>query len=194
MRALGDDDGRELPGLAASSLVIDATANPAATRYLAAHLRATGTPLVIAAATAGGWGGTITTLPAAGGGCWECLQWHRADHTVPYPPARPGSEIVPVGCSHPTYVGGWFDLGAVALQATRTALGLLTAGTADTPAAVSSFGDLQVLTQYRRRRPVHPRWQARTLTVHPACPLHRPGIDHPVTASDAGPPAAVRRA
>jgi hypothetical protein len=172
MRDLGADDGRELLGLAASSVVIDCTGNAAATRYLAAHLRATGTPLLIAAATAGGWGGTITTLPAAGDGCWECLQLHRADRTVPWPPARPDGQLTPAGCSHPSYIGGWFDLGTVALQAIRTALALLTTSSADVAAGGSPFGDVQVLTQYQRGRPIHPRWRTSPLTVHPACPLH----------------------
>ncbi len=184
LHPLGGDDGTELAGLAASDLVIDGTANQAATRFLAAHLRVSSTPLVIAAATAGGWGGTITTLPASGGGCWECLQWHRADRTVPWPPARTDGALIPVGCSHPTYVGGWFDLGAVALQATRTALAVLTAGSADTPPA-ARFGDVQVLTQYRRGRPVHPRWQVRPLRVHPACPLHPTPADRPAVAGHA---------
>jgi hypothetical protein len=168
--------------------VIDCTAHAAAHRFLAAHLRTAETPLMIAAATAGGWGGTITTLPAAGGGCWECLQWHRADRTVPWPPARPDGQLTPVGCSHPTYVGGWFDLGAVVLQAARTALGLLTAHPATTPATVagSSFGDLQVLTLYRGSRPVHPRWQARQLTVHPACPLHQSAPNRPPVGISGG--------
>jgi len=171
LRHLGADDGRELPTLATSRLVIDCTANPAASRYLSAHLGLSGTPLLVASSTAGGWGGTITTLPSSGGGCWECLQWHRADGSVPWPPARPDGTVQPAACSYPTFVGGWWDLGAVALQTARTAIGWLTATDTD---AGSPFGDLQVLTQYDRGRPVHPRWRSRPLTVHPACPLHQP--------------------
>ncbi|MGY1836278.1 HesA/MoeB/ThiF family protein [Blastococcus sp. SYSU DS0510] len=171
---LGADDGRELPGLAASTLVIDCTANPAANRYLAAHLGVTGTPLLIASATAGAWGGAITALPAAGGGCWECLQLHRDARTVPWPPARPDAQLTPVGCSHPTYEGAWTDsLGHVALQTARTAMALLTSPAGTTPASGNPYGDLQVVTLYRRGRPVHPRWQTRQLTAHPACPLHQ---------------------
>ncbi|TKJ28474.1 ThiF family adenylyltransferase [Blastococcus sp. CCUG 61487] len=175
LRPLGADDGRELPGLTASTLVIDCTANPAANRYLAAHLGVTGTPLLIASATAGAWGGAITALPAAGGGCWECLQLHRGARTVPWPPARPDAQLTPVGCSHPTYEGAWTDsLGHVALQTARTAIALLTAPAGATAAASGNpYGDLQVVTLYRRGRPVHPRWQTRQLTVHPACPLHQ---------------------
>ncbi|WP_164700206.1 ThiF family adenylyltransferase [Modestobacter sp. KNN46-3] len=173
LQFLGNDDGRELPGLAASTLVIDCTANSAASRYLAAHLALTGTPLLIASATAGAWGGAITALPAAGGGCWECQQLHRADRAVPWPPARPDGQLVPVGCSHPTYVGAWADsLGHVALQTARTAMALLNAPAGAAGASGNPYGDLQVVHLYRRGRPVHPRWQTRQLTPHSACPLH----------------------
>jgi molybdopterin/thiamine biosynthesis adenylyltransferase len=69
LRHLGADEGLELPRLLGSDLVVDASANPSASRYLAAHLRLSSTPLLVASATAGGWGGTLTTLPADGGGC-----------------------------------------------------------------------------------------------------------------------------
>ncbi|MGY2078820.1 HesA/MoeB/ThiF family protein [Modestobacter sp. SYSU DS0657] len=180
LRYLGADGGRELSGLATSSLVIDCSASPAVNRYLAAHLGVTGTPLLIASATAGAWGGAITALPAAGGGCWECLQLHRGARTVPWPPARPGAQLTPVGCSHPTYEGAWTDsLGHVALQTARTAMALLTAPPGPARAASGNpYGDLQVVTLYRRGRPVHPRWQTRDLTVHPGCPLHQPKALH----------------
>ena len=176
LRYLGADDDTELSGLIASSLVIDCTANSAVSRYLAAHLRETGTPLLIASATAGAWGGAITALPSAGGGCWECVQLHRAARTIPWPSARPDGQLVPVGCSHPTYVGAWHDsLGHVALQTARTAMALLTAPVAGPAAEPSAnpYGDLQVVSLYRRGRPVHPRWQTRQLTIHPDCPLHQ---------------------
>jgi hypothetical protein len=172
-RDLGDDDGEELPRLACSDLVIDATANPVASRFLAAHLRQAGTPLLIASATAGGWGGAIVTLPAAGGGCWECVQLHRADRRLPWPPAQDDGWLTPVGCSESTFTGGAFDLGEVALQTVRTALAILT--TAPAPSGVvrrSPYGDVQVLSLRGPRGPQQPRWQSRGLTVHPGCPLH----------------------
>jgi hypothetical protein len=172
-RHLGDDDGEELPRLLRSDLVVDATANPTASRFLAAHLRRGGTPLLIASATSGGWGGAIVAQPAAGGGCWECAQLHRAARTLPWPPAQDGAWLTPVGCSEATFVGAAFDLGEVALQTVRTALAMLTAAPA-APDIVrrSPYGDAQVLSLRGRRGPQQPRWQSRRLTVHPACPLH----------------------
>jgi hypothetical protein len=183
---LGADGGTELAQLRTEDLVIDATATQSVPRYLAAHLRLTSTPLLVASATAGGWGGTIVTLPAAGGGCWECLQLHRTDRAVPWPPARPDGELVPAGCSHPTYIGGYPDLGHVALQAARTALALLTRDS--TAGAASPFGDLQVVTLHQRRGPVHPRWRARPLPVHPGCPLHEPDASQATTRGRGGRP------
>jgi len=181
---LGADGGTELPRLRTEDLVIDATATQSVPRYLAAHLRLTSTPLLVASATAGGWGGTIVTLPAAGGGCWECLQLHRADRAVPWPPARPDGELVPAGCSHPTYIGGYPDLGHVALQAARTALALLTRDSS--AGAASPFGDLQVVTLHQRRGPVHPRWRGRPLSAHPDCPLHEPAVCQPNARQSGG--------
>ncbi|MGY1603112.1 HesA/MoeB/ThiF family protein [Geodermatophilus sp. SYSU D00815] len=183
---MGADGGTELPRLRAEDLVIDATATQSVPRYLAAHLRLTSTPMLVASATAGGWGGTIVTLPAAGGGCWECLQLHRAARAVPWPPARPDGELVPAGCSHPTYIGGYPDLGHVALQAARTALALLTRDSST--GAASPFGDLQVVTLHDRRGPAHPRWRPRPLSVHPDCPLHEPSASQVTTRGRGGRP------
>lgn len=108
--------------------------------------------------------------PAAGGGCWECAQLHRAERTLPWPPAEDGAWLTPVGCSEATFVGGAFDLGEVALQAVRTGLAILTAP-ADTVRR-SPYGDVQVLSLRGRRGPQQPRWQSRRLTVHPDCALH----------------------
>lgn len=173
LRHLGADEGLELPRLRAADLVVDASANSTVTRFLAAHLHPTDTALLVASATAGGWGGTLTTLPTTGGGCWECLQLHRAERSLPWPPARPDGWLIPIGCSEPTFVGGAFDLGEVALQAVRTALALLAPETAAARRARRApFGDVQVLSLRGRRGPQQPRWQSRRLTAHPGCPLH----------------------
>jgi hypothetical protein len=176
-RHLGRDDGQELPRLTGSDLVVDAAANPTVSRFLAAHLRRAGTPLLIASATAGGWGGVIVAQPAAGGGCWECAQLHRAHRKLPWPPAEDGAWLTPAGCSEATFVGGAFDLGEVALQTVRTALAIITA-TADAVRR-SPYGDVQVLSLRGRRGPQQPRWQSRRLTVHADCPLHAAGSPPP---------------
>jgi hypothetical protein len=165
----GDPD--ELARLLQYDLVIDATASPLITRLLTAHARLSGTPVLVATATAGGWGGTILALPAAGGGCYECLQLHRADNFVRRPPADPAGGVLPAGCSDPTYIGGAAELGAVALQAVRNAIDILTR-----PAAgQSGYGDFQVLSQHDESGPTLPTWQAVGLPPHAGCPLHEHG-------------------
>jgi hypothetical protein len=163
---VGADAGYELTRLIEYDLVIDATASLTTTRYLSAHLRLALPRLLVVSATAGGWGGSIVSLPSMGGGCWECLQLHRRDRTVPWPPADPDGPVLPAGCAEPTYVGSYADLGHVTLQAARTAIDLLS------HPEDRAFRDLQVLTLYANRRPTHPSWSSTTLTPHSSCELH----------------------
>lgn len=110
---------------ARADLVIDATANPAVTRYLAALTSATHTPFLHASATAGAWGGVVVLLTEETG-CWACLEHHRVDNTVPVPPADPAGGIAPPGCVQPTFVGTNADIATIAHHGGRLALDRLT--------------------------------------------------------------------
>lgn len=160
----------------ASDLVIDAAANPALSRWLATTSERD-TDLITAAGTWGAWGGSIVTYPTRGGGCWACLELHRADHTLPWPPASPEPAAID-GCSAPTFPGAHHDLADLAHHAVRVAATRLTGDTA-------TWADVNTLTL---RTPdgqrIPPTWSADDLPVHPACRRpHRDSLLTPVRSA-----------
>lgn len=154
-----------------TDMIIDATADPAVTRYLAALCLAADTPFLHVSGTAGGWGGTVVRIdPQITPGCWSCLEHHRADGTFPAPPADPADDrLHPVGCALPTFAGAAADLDTIALHAVRVITDRL-AGS-DTDTALMS-ADLFIATLHGANGPVPARWEYGRLTTHPACPIH----------------------
>jgi hypothetical protein len=158
--------------LRGADLLIDATASPAVTRYLAAVRHASGRPFLHLSATSGAWGGSIfLTRPRSGAdpgsGCWACLQHHRADHAVPVPPADPAGLITLAGCASATFTGTNADLATIAHHASRVALDHLLDGD-------GLGGNLHVahLRDPHAGRPHPVRWETSTVPIHPECPLH----------------------
>ncbi len=151
--------------LRAADLVIDASAAPAVTRYLAAIRQAHGLDFLHLSATPGAWGGCVfLATPATG--CWACLEHHRRDHAVPVPPADPTGFITPPSCAHPSFTGTNPDLATIAHHASRVAIHRLLG-------AEGLGGDLYVSSLRRRNgspRPV--AWRTARVPVHPDCPLH----------------------
>jgi hypothetical protein len=157
-----------------TDMIIDAAANPAVTRYLAALCLAAHTPFLHVSGTAGGWGGTVVRIdPDVTPGCWSCLEHHRADGTILAPPADPAdNRLHPVGCAQPTFTGAAADLDTIALHAVRVITDRL-AGS-DTDIALMS-ADVFVVTMHGPDGPVPARWEYGRLTTHPACPIHGTG-------------------
>lgn len=159
-----------------ADLVIDTAAAPAVSRYLAALCIATGTSLLHASATAGAWGGLVAEFPATGAACWWCMLHHRADHTLPVPPAAadPLGQVTPHGCQTPTFTGTSADLATIATHAARMAVEHLAA-----PGQTSSRGQRRppparlhvAALRNSRGAPIPVRWTTRRLAVHPACPI-----------------------
>ena len=178
--------------LARADVVCDLTASPVVTRYLAAHCRATGTPLVVGSATNGAWGGTVVLLqPSVLAACWQCVELHRRDGTVPVPPQAPYLDH-PDGCSSPSFTGAAFDLAAVWQHVVRVAVGELgrTTGTGYSP-----MGDANVFVVALRDEeggPVPAQWSQLRLDVHPGCPRHPPTRPSAVSASASRSAAGVR--
>ncbi|TIC86705.1 hypothetical protein E8D34_10665 [Nocardioides sp. GY 10113] len=154
--------------LRTADLVIDATAAPAVTRYLAALRQAEGKALLHVSGTAGGWGGCVY-LYRPGGGCWACLQHHRADNAVPIPTADPDG-MVNTGCADSTFTGTNADLATIAHHGSRVALDLLDGGDGLAGGSPSVLDVAHLRDRHGRPQPV--RWDTRPLPVHPACPLH----------------------
>ncbi|MGA9148258.1 MAG: ThiF family adenylyltransferase [Candidatus Nanopelagicales bacterium] len=147
--------------LTESTVVVDATAQEGHTRWLA--MTRPNLPLIVATATWGAWGGTLTRLPAEAGGCWCCLAWHRADRTVPHPPEEPHDSNVSGGCSSPSYTGTGYDLADIAAHAARLAVATILGTGRD-------WDDVHVLSHRDRdgtRRA--PAWVGQPLSVHPKC-------------------------
>jgi hypothetical protein len=154
-----------------TDMVIDAAADPAVSRYLAALCLAADTPFLHVSGTAGGWGGTVVRIdPQITPGCWSCLEHHRADGTIPAPPADPAdNRLHPVGCALPTFTGAAADLDTIALHAVRVITDRL-AGS-DTDIALMC-ADVFVATLHGPDGPVPARWEYGRLRTHSACPIH----------------------
>lgn len=162
---------------AAADLVVDATANQVVTRFLASHIDRVDTPLLVVAATSGAWGGTVVRLPSDGGGCWRCLELHRADRQVPWPPSRPYDQVRPTGCSEPTFTGAGFQLAPVWQLGAAVATDALLGRNGD-------FADLHVLSQRDcEGRSTAPSWAAQPLPVHARCPAHEDVVQLPLFSS-----------
>lgn len=157
--------------VADSDLIIDATANPAVSRYLAALCLAADTAFLHVSATAGGWGGLVVRIdPHTTTGCWSCLEHHRAEHTIPAPPADPGEDMLaPAGCAMPTFVGAAADLDTVALHAVRLATEQLADSNTGTALRTA---DIFTATLRGPAGPIPVQWQTARLLAHAACPIH----------------------
>jgi hypothetical protein len=112
-------------------LIYDASAEVGVHHLLSALAAERRKPYLLAWATPGAWGGLVARIvPGKTEGCWNCLQWARADGTISNPPADPAGDVQPTGCADPTFTGTSFDLQQVALGAIRLAVATLTSGEA----------------------------------------------------------------
>ena len=151
-------------------LVVDAAADPAVSRYLAALAAVRDTTFLHVSATGGGYGGIVAAIPAKRPGCWWCMLHHRAEHTLPFPPAAPDptGSLVPVGCAAPTFTGTSADLATIAVHAARVAIDRLT----DEPRHLRMRGDLYVAAlRDHHGRAIPVRWRTRPIPAHPDCPM-----------------------
>jgi hypothetical protein len=156
-------------------LVVDATADLTAGRWLALHTATRGLPLVQVSAAAGALGGLVLALPSRGGGCYRCLELARFDGTLPAPPSLSGGWVFPGGCATATFTGYGHDLALLAHQATRTVLARLLsktrAGSAE--ASVEDLRDYWIASLPGDGSPA--TWAGGVLTPHPACPQEHAG-------------------
>lgn len=178
-----------------ADLVLDTAAAPDLSRYLHAICAVTATTFLHASATAGGHGGVVVRIrPGTTEGCWGCLQHHRADHTLPFPPAAEDTDatVVPVGCGEPTFTGTGADLATVATHAARIAITTLAqqppdqAGTETGNFADDFAGDVHVAAlRDQHGQPIPVTWTSHPLTRHPDC---RMASAHPAPDAPIAPP------
>lgn len=146
--------------------LIDATAEPAVTRFLAHWTTTRSAGFYAVTATSGGCGGTLLALDAGQrAACFQCFEQHRHDRALPTPPEQRGGWITPPRCSQATYLGYGHDLALIAHQASRRVLaGILIPETCGAQYAVATLD----------RAGAPPTWQTVDLQPHPACTAPHP--------------------
>lgn len=146
--------------LSEADLVIDTTGSQSVARVLQRRCREQGKPLVLAALTAGSYGGEVA-LFAPDGPCFLCFVLAQDAGDIPTPAEGPRSNVTPVGCSHPAFSGAGFDATALAALAARTAV--CATGRSQYPPLQYSY----VIVNFRGEHP----WRQGKLKRRPGCPL-----------------------
>ncbi|MHB8490688.1 MAG: HesA/MoeB/ThiF family protein [Solirubrobacteraceae bacterium] len=118
----GPDDNSQIERLIADAdVVVDATGSHQAARILQRRCREAHKTLVLAALTAGSYGGEVAVF-RPDGPCFWCFVLAQHDGLIPEALAGPVSNVTPIGCSAPAFSGAGFDATALAALATRTAI------------------------------------------------------------------------
>jgi molybdopterin/thiamine biosynthesis adenylyltransferase len=107
-----------------AAVVIDTTGVPSVSRLLQRCAASANVPLITAGLTASAYGGEIL-VSRPGGPCHDCLALAQRDGTVPVPLTGAPSNVTPVACSHPAFIGAGFEATELAAVITRTAMGLI---------------------------------------------------------------------
>jgi molybdopterin/thiamine biosynthesis adenylyltransferase len=107
--------------IAEADIVIDATGSHQAARILQVRCREAHKMLILAALTAGSYGGEVAVF-RPDGPCFWCFVLAQHDGLIPEPMAGPVSSVTPIGCSAPAFSGAGFDATALAALAARTAI------------------------------------------------------------------------
>ncbi len=128
-------EGMETPGqmvdtiLEGTDLIIDATGEDGVNHFLSEQAQEKGIPIIFVATTVGTWGGDIVRIiPGKTPGCWACYGFLQKEGTLPKPPkdsSPEAAEVVPRGCSAPTFTGNQFDATIVSMACVRTVIGTL---------------------------------------------------------------------
>jgi molybdopterin/thiamine biosynthesis adenylyltransferase len=154
-------DGVRLDALLRDAdVVIDATGSQSVTRVLQRRCREQSKTLVLAALTAGSYGGEVA-LFASDGPCVFCFVLAQDAGEIPTPAEGPRSNVTPVGCSHPAFSGAGFDATALAALAARTVV--CATSKSEYPAPDYNY----VIVNFRGEHP----WRQGTLECQPGCPL-----------------------
>jgi molybdopterin/thiamine biosynthesis adenylyltransferase len=143
-----------------ADVVVDATGSQVAARVLQRRCREFGAPMVLAALTAGSFGGEVAVFRPEGP-CYYCFVLGQADGSIPKPSEGPRSTTTPVACSTPAFSGAGFDATALAALAARITV---------QASGKSSYPELDhdyVIVNFRGADP----WQQGELKTHPGCPL-----------------------
>jgi molybdopterin/thiamine biosynthesis adenylyltransferase len=155
------EDGQRLDTLiGVADLVIDTTGSQSVGRVLQRRCREQSKTMVLAALTAGSYGGEVAIF-VDDGPCFFCFVLAQDARDIPKPLEGPRSNVTPVGCSHPAFSGAGFDATALAALAARTAI----CATGKSAYPVPDYN--YVIVNFRGEHP----WRQGTLECQPGCPL-----------------------
>jgi molybdopterin/thiamine biosynthesis adenylyltransferase/ubiquitin-protein ligase len=142
-----------------ADVVIETTGSEVVTRIIQQRCREAGKTLVVAALTAGSYGGEVLVVRPTGA-CFDCFIFAQEDHAVPEPEAGPRHRVTPVGCRHPAFSGAGFDATELATVAARTAV--RATGAVSYPPLDYEW----IVVNFRGQ----PMYEKGALNVHPDCP------------------------
>ncbi|MGK7391812.1 MAG: ThiF family adenylyltransferase [Candidatus Cyclobacteriaceae bacterium M2_1C_046] len=151
-------------------LLFDATAESGISHFLSQEAKSRNIPYVMIHATPGALGGVIMRrIPELTPGCWMCLQYAKADNTIPATPQEDEGVIQQAGCGDITFTGANFDLQNVTLAGVRMAISTLSLGHEDGyPDPNFDVGILKMVDA--EKNPTFPVWEPHPLNIHPQCP------------------------
>jgi molybdopterin/thiamine biosynthesis adenylyltransferase len=142
-----------------AGVVIETTGSQVVTRIIQQRCREASKTLVLAALTAGSYGGEVLVVRPAGA-CFDCFVYAQEDHDIPEPQAGPRHRVTPIGCRHPAFSGAGFDATELAALAARTAV---------RATGVVSYPPLDydwLIVNFRGE----PMYEKGALRAHPDCP------------------------
>ena len=154
-------------------VVVNATANSAASSYLSAIAADSETSTIHTYVSAGAWGARLLVQRPSRSACWDCLAWWQATAQEDRPPGVDVPElaeeharevVMELGCADPTFTGPGFELSAAAAATARGAVGLILNGDGY-PAPDFDLATLR----FRRDGEARAVAQYSSLPVHPEC-------------------------
>jgi len=121
-----------------ADLIIDATAEFAASHLITLLAKEHAIPCIHVSATNGGFGGIVGRyMPEPEAFCWSCMQealyqerpeFQEGDYRIKLPATEPGEPTEVRGCFSPTFIGTGFDLDTISMHAVRLAIATLCRG------------------------------------------------------------------
>ena len=151
-----------------ADLIIDAAAEKSVSFYLCHLLRGMNKRSLALTTRPGSWGGDVWSSEP-NGPCWECFERHnQKGGALPMPNGDDESDRIQIGgCAQPTTIGNGFDADLVVLNATRQAIGLLTAPGEGYPAP--DWNALVVNMRSAEGGVIAPTCLPLQLSPHPEC-------------------------
>ena len=168
-----DVAGKFRAAVESADLVIDAAAEKNVSYYLNDLLSNSDHPWMVVTTRPGTWGGE-TWIMRPRGPCWACLEAHNRDKSLPMPNGDADRELQIGGCTQLTTTGYGCDSDLYALNAVRSAIGLMTPGVHGYPEP-----DWNALIMNLRGTSggyISPEFTPYDMPHHPECDCYQTGV------------------